>query len=262
MEEKGQIKISLGIVILLFIIMILIMSLIGVWYYYSKNYEYSTREENKSSKLEENVKNNVQDNSTQMGDIKNEIDEEKNKQEENIKSYKTLSIDTATKKIVDDDVESYYIEAGEIFGISLSVSEGKAYVSSSTATNWVEYGIVSNEKDVKLPTGRSVEITGFDKKIIDAKISCYGQSIGGVFAVFLMDDGTLEYSSIQNIVKNLTTEGKVENISSIQRLYACDTMWKDGGGQSSIIALDIENNMYDIGYTLNRMGKIVDNGVS
>lgn len=39
-------------------------------------------------------------------------------------------------------------------------------------------------------------------------------------------------------------------------------MWKDGGGQSSIIALDIENNMYDIGYILNRMGKIVDNGVS
>lgn len=261
MEEKGQIKISLGIVILLFIIMILIMALIGVCYYYSKNYENSIGEEVKNSKQEEDVKNIVQNNQTQMENVKNGTEEDKNKTEENKNSYKTLSIDTATKKIVDDDVGTYYIQAGEIFGISLSVSEGKAYVSS-TATNWVEYGIVSNEKDVKLPIGRSIEITGFDKKIIDAKISCYGQSIGEVFTVFLMEDGTLEYASIQSIVKNLTTEGNVENVSNIQRIYACDTMWKDGGGQSSIIAIDIENNMYDIGYLLNRMGKVVDNGVS
>lgn len=73
-----------------------------------------------------------------------------------------------------------------------------------------------------------------------------------MYFVFLMEDGTLEYSSAKNMLTTLTTEGKVENVSNIQRIHECEVGFQndDEGGINTIIALDYENNMYDIGYIL------------
>ena len=65
-----------------------------------------------------------------------------------------------------------------------------------------------------------------------------------------MEDGTLTYTTIQNLIKNSTVEGKVNNVLNIQRIYNCSVGYRDGGGFSSVVAIDNEDNLYDIGYIL------------
>ena len=168
-------------------------------------------------------------------------------------NFISLSIDTANKKIVDEDIESYSI-SNNIFSsgiVNLSVRDGKVYlVNEMSNDKWIEYEIVEKESDIKVNHKYEAEIKGFAKKVVDVEMSCYGHTINEVFFVFLMEDGTLEYTSIENVIRNLTTEGKVDGVEDIQRIYNCSTEFKGGGGSSSIIALDSNNNMYDIGYIL------------
>ncbi len=181
-----------------------------------------------------------------------ENEEEADKQiEENAISkqiFTPLSMYTATKKVVDDNREGYYISK-ENYDVNLSIREGKVYFTSFL--NNELYSILGiNENDIKVSEKRAAEVTGFTKKVVDAEICCW-QTIETMYFVFLMEDGTLEYSSIKNMVTNLTTEGKVENVSNIQRIHECAVGLKnDMGSINTIIALDYENNMYDIGYIL------------
>ena len=171
----------------------------------------------------------------------------------NKNSYVPLSIDTATKKVVDPEISTRYITNNDSYNlISISIRDGRVYFSSGfSKEEWVGYGIAENQNVVKISKNYESEITGFNKKVIDAKVSCNGQSIDRVYVVFLMEDGTLEYSTIQNLVKNSSVEGKVNNVSNIQRIYNCSVGWgADEGGMSSVEALDKDNNLYDVGYVI------------
>ena len=228
MEEKKQIKVSLGTAILLFIIIILVVALGGMWFYFNNKVE----EKNEDKIIENEIKQNIEEKDERI-------------------TYKTLSIDTAKKKEVNSGISGYNIVKRDVFGLYLSIREGKVYFTSEfEKEKWVEYEVAKDKNDVKVSKNFETEITGFDKKIIDAQISCNGHRISDCYIVFLMEDGTLEYSSIKNVVTNLTTEGRVNIVSNIQRIYNCNVRWTDGGGKSSVIALDHENNMYDIGYIL------------
>ena len=244
MEEKKQVKLSLGITICIFIIILLIIALFGVVYYYNKK---------ESNDIAEN------NNSTTRVEMKEELEpatvteiseDEKEDNNQNTDIFNALSIDTATKKIVDDEIVAYYINKQEL-GLNVSVREGKVYFTTEmNKKQLVEYEVVSNENEVKTSENFEKQITGFDKKVIDAEIACMGNAVKDCFIVFLMEDGTLEYSTIKNLVMNLKTEGKVNNISNIQKIHTCSVGWYDGGGRESIVALDYENNLYDIGYVL------------
>ena len=166
--------------------------------------------------------------------------------------YVPLSIDTATKKVVnpETDIKSITDDGGYDL-MSIRIENGKIYfVSKLSKEEWVNYGIAGSQNEVKASKNYESEITGFSKKVVDVKCSWNGQTINEVYLVFLMEDGTLTYTTIQNLIKNSAVEGKVNDISNIQRIYNCSVGYRDGGGPSSVIAIDNENNLYDIGYIL------------
>ena len=166
--------------------------------------------------------------------------------------YVPLSIDTATKKIVnpETDIKSITDDGGYDL-MSIRIENGKIYfVSKLSKEEWVNYGIAGSQNEVKASKNYESEITGFSKKVVDVKCSWNGQTINEVYLVFLMEDGTLTYTTIQNLIKNSTVEGKVNNVLNIQRIYNCSVGYRDGGGFSSVVAIDNEDNLYDIGYIL------------
>ena len=133
----------------------------------------------------------------------------------------------------------------------IRIENGKIYfVSKLSKEEWVNYGIAGSQNEVKASKNYESEITGFSKKVVDVKCSWNGQTINEVYLVFLMEDGTLTYTTIQNLIKNSTVEGKVNNVLNIQRIYNCSVGYRDGGGFSSVVAIDNEDNLYDIGYIL------------
>ena len=166
--------------------------------------------------------------------------------------YVPLSIDTATKKVVnpETDIKSITDDGGYDL-MSIRIENGKIYfVSKLSKEEWVNYGIADSQNEVKASKNYESEITGFSKKVVDVKCSWNGQTINEVYLVFLMEDGTLTYTTIQNLIKNSAVEGKVNDVSNIQRIYNCSVGYRDGGGFSGVVAIDNENNLYDIGYIL------------
>lgn len=245
MDEKKSIKVSLGTVICIFIIVILLVALGGVFFYYNSQEKLNNAQESiiKGEIKEESTSNQVL---AQNSDVKTSSS---TKEEEAIDTnqYTTLSVFTANKKITDPNTEDFYI-CRDFFGIYITISKtGKVEFSTEyDNSQFVDYGIVEKESDVKIKKNFASEITGFDKKVIDVEMGCYGQTLEAVYVVFLMEDGTLEYATIENLVKNSAVEGKVENVNNIQRMQRCST-WG-----YAVMALDSNNNLYDIGYILNK----------
>ena len=166
--------------------------------------------------------------------------------------YVPLSIDTATKKVVNPETDIKSITDDGVYDLmSIRIENGKIYfVSKLSKEEWVNYGIADSQNKVKASKNYESEITGFSKKVVDVKCSWNGQTINEVYLVFLMEDGTLTYTTIQNLIKNSAVEGKVNDVSNIQRIYNCSVGYRDGGGFSGVVAIDNENNLYDIGYIL------------
>lgn len=245
MNENKTLKVSLGTVLCMFIIVSLVIALILMYYKYNQNNNELTNNQKEENIVLKNSYN--KEKSTQ-------INTDTQKSEENIiaseNKFIPLSVYTATKKVADENREGYTI-IKENNDICLSISDGKVYFTSLLNNEyWSTLGI--NKNDIKVSEKYSAEITGFTKKVVDAEICCY-QTLETMYFVFLMEDGTLEYSSLKNMVTNLTTEGKVKNVSNIQRIHNCAVGFTNTeGSMDTIIALDYENNMYDIGYILNK----------
>lgn len=216
MDEKKSIKVSLGTVICIFIIVILLVTLGLIFFFYISKEPMIINEEIKEEAIDTN-------------------------------QYTALSVYTANKKITDPNTENFFLYR-DFFGIDITIfKNGKVEFSTEyDNSQFVKYEIVEKESDVKIKKHFASEITGFDKKVIDVEIGCYGQTLPFVYVVFLMEDGTLEYATIENLVKNSAVEGRVENVNNIQRLQRCAT-WG-----TAVMALDSNNNLYDIGYILHK----------
>lgn len=173
------------------------------------------------------------------------INEEIKEEAIDTNQYTALSVYTANKKITDPNTENFFLYR-DFFGINITIFKNEKVEFSTEYDNsqFVKYEIVEKESDVKIKKNFASEITGFDKKVIDVEMGCYGQTLPFVYIVFLMEDGTLEYATIENLVKNSAVEGRVENVNNIQKLQRCST-WG-----TAVMALDSNNNLYDIGYIL------------
>ena len=171
--------------------------------------------------------------------------------------YIPLSIYTANKKIVGKNFNIYDSFNEETDVVSIHVINGKVWFTSRwDKSTWTEFlGIPEN--NIKASKNYSVEVTGFSKKVIDVEISHY-QTIETYLFVFLMEDGTVEYSGIKNMLTNLTSEGEVPNVSKIHSINTISTTHKDQanmsiylGSASTVLALDHQNNSYDIRAIIN-----------
>lgn len=93
--------------------------------------------------------------------------------------------------------------------------------------------------------GTKQKINGFTKKVVDAcTISDEHQFMGSTF-IFLMEDGTVEYSSLQNMLDKVSTQGIIKGLKDIIRLQKVE-LSNSGWADSSAIAIDKDNNYYDV----------------
>lgn len=250
-EKKEKTKVRLSTAILVLIIIILIVA--GVFIYYQNyltNKQLEGTQENLKlsqeavSKLQNTISNTNNTTTNTTGNTTVSTTTSTN--------FKQLSIENATPKNVDKTVEAYYqIEycGNNIF--TITIDQGKASIlTNKEPQEFVIEGLVTNTSELKLEYGKQKPLTGFNKKIVDVKFG-WGQQVSGSIACFLMEDGTVEYSTINNLVKNLSSQGKVENLSNIEKIVSVNTKYADGGS-TTILAIDNENNLYDIGYMINK----------
>ena len=60
-----------------------------------------------------------------------------------------------------------------------------------------------------------------------------------------MEDGTIEYSSLQNMLSNMSSQGIIKELKDMVRLQKVE-LSNSGWADSSAIAIDKDNNYYDV----------------
>lgn len=233
-KEKVQVRLSTAICI----IIIIILLLAGAYAFYQNYLIRNELEANKSSLQSSQTTVNQLENTTSVASS----------------DFKMLSIDTAIPKEGYKDTK-YSLNKDFYSLFNISIRDGEAYFLSNDELNeFVISGIVTNENELKIQKGKEEKITGFNKKVVDVDFGGGQQATGCVIA-FLMEDGTVEYSTIKNMVTKVTTQGKVEGLKNILKVNYVNA-WDGYSGSTTVIALDNENNLYDIVYMLKKSGKI------
>lgn len=216
MEEKKKIKIGWGMAISILIILIIL--LIGGFLLYK--------------------------NHTKIVELEDIIAKQKVEKEEIIMP----SLFTSNAKKTNDDVEYSLSLSDDSKSFQIKIKEGVPTIATVfKAEQLKEYGldvskIKINEKEQK--------INGFTKKVVDAcTITDEHQLIGTTF-VFLMEDGTIEYSNLQNMIENVSTQETIKELKNIIRLQKVE-LSNPGWEDSSAIAIDKDNNYYDMSEYIN-----------
>lgn len=246
MESKNEIKIGLGTVISI----IVILALIAVIFFiiYNNNIKINDLERTMSKQkadyeqILEEQKNNAKKDSEE-----NEIEETNSKENNETKNntkFVAPSIHTGIAKNVEEDARYELIMANESY-FWAEIEDGKVYIGTGMGMNdealyrWVE------TDQVKIKNQQSQEIAGFNKKVVDVHFANLSQNDIATHVLFLMEDGTVEYSSINNIIINATSQGKLEGLENIIKVQDVEVYYDDGGHCSTIL-IDKDNNYYDI----------------
>ena len=218
-----------------FLIGILIAAIIigtgfGVkWEVDSFNAKYNTPIENHLKEVEEETVND---------EIK-ELDLEKCLNTENI-TYSNIS------------------ENNSDLGLDMEINSDKKSITLNF--DWNKFGPIVGTPG----SNHSIQITGFSKTIDNTFIGIIGQSEYGLKLIYLMEDKTLEYTSLfENDNLNYTYEystdgkitgehfetyGKIDGINSIVKLYNADAFPSDApvGGYKTILAQKADGSFYDL----------------
>ena len=117
-----------------------------------------------------------------------------------------------------------------------------------------------SEKDIKVEPHKSIEVTGFSKKVVDVEIGCMGQGAWADIFIFIMEDGSVEYSNVKNMLTNVSSKGKINGLENIVRVQNVDGWDPEGGGALSILAIDKDNVCYDIADYIENVEDIILEG--
>lgn len=163
--------------------------------------------------------------------------------------FKAPSLATSKAKIAENNASYNFNYEGDVF--SGRIENGEPYLTCKKEKNWIVDTAIAKENEIKMEQYKECKISGFSKKVVEIYEGFFGQQDVERYILFLMEDGTVEYSTISNLVKNLSTQGQVKNASNIVKLQNVSVgyMVENGeieGGISSVIAIDKDNNFYDL----------------
>ena len=222
MEEKKQIKVSLGTAVCVFIIIILLLVIAGMYVYY--NYTPKNNDKNNNSTV---ISNKTEDNSKNINEINNIISNENksiNQKSENVLEN-WPNIDT-----------SKIVNPGNGYTYSQKCMDGNSYtISKDKRSITIDY---TNEK-----------ISGFDKNIESACIYFLGQ--GSLdFNVFLYEDGTVAYATGKEPGK-IIEFSEISDIIKVAAITHTRKVEYENGEigdftESTIIAIDNNGKIYDL----------------
>ena len=229
-------RVSLGVIISIIIILVLLIG--GAYLIYNYNNkivelekELAQQNINNEEKIVENkISNTIQSNTS-----------------EKIEKFVVPSIYTGIAKNVEEGA-TYQLEKFDGNNFYMYLQDGKIYINTN-----IEEQICAflNVSQIKLKNGLSQEITGFSKKVVDIYIINISQNGIPTHFIFLMEDGTLEYSSLRNIATNLSSQGEIKDLKNIVKVQDVSLGYSDGGGHTSAIAIDKDNNYYDLAKYIN-----------
>ena len=128
---------------------------------------------------------------------------------------------------------------------SISIENGIPYIYWYRVENEYLNDLVK-QWNITLNTNQSQKITGFTKDVVDVHMGGIGQDFTSEIIIFQMEDGTIEYSTIKNMMKNVSTQGEIEVLKDIVKLQDAISYVEEGGGGVTIIAIDKDNNCYDL----------------
>ncbi|MBR3249271.1 MAG: hypothetical protein IKF83_01060 [Clostridia bacterium] len=246
MEKKEPIKISLPMFITVIVLLIAIISGIYVFMQNQKLDKEITGLKEQISKTQ-TEKNELQDKLNNASNVVSNT-EESNTDTNNSNDEKFIvpSLSTGTVKNAISNWK-YDLEISDNLCM-ISLNSGIPYISWNTKIKDEKINSTLNDLskwyNVTL-TDESQKISGFNKKVVDVHIGGIGQDISGQVYIFQMEDGTIEYSTIENMIKNVSTQGKIgqlKNIVKIQDAVVDD----DLSGFYTVVAIDKDNNCYDL----------------
>ena len=245
MEEKKQIKVSLGAVISVFIIILLSVALVGMYYYYNfvviPKYEVANKE---TENITENEQGNVNnENDTDMEEVtpKDQFDLALM----SIEGKECLNYESregVTRKYTIRDIHS------EKNGIEIEEFDDKLYLMvNSSRLNNVCGQIINIQSDKRF------EITNIDtSNVKNIYISDYEQDSSWNYAFFLMNDGTVEWLDLEEALKNknFVAEGKIESVTKVEKIakleFIYDSEHPNARIESTIIAIKEDGRYYDL----------------
>lgn len=247
-NEKKQ-KNSNGTIILIVILVIVILGM-GVYIAYDKGVIFSSpREESKS-----------EDSEKQSNEDANGIVEEKPLDLSKCLNNTTASYHDST------DIE-------ENNGLSMKINSDQKSVTLNI--DWQIFGPLSSAS-AWAQENKQYQISGFSKNIKATFVGEIGQDAKGITLFYLMEDGTVEYTSMfvrktdaQNNMyfamnytfdysddgrvtgEHFVTQGMINNVADVIKLYTVQTTYDLGGGAVTTIGAKSDGSFYDLGSIIN-----------
>lgn len=151
-----------------------------------------------------------------------------------------------------EDSDTCYYEKNEPMefddlGVKIEISNNKAYLTMDTQNENLST-IIDKTNFEKLKNVKNQEITGFSAKPTQVYYGEFGQDVIGRVILFLMDDGTVEYIKLMNMLENQTykSTGKIQNLSDVKQFDVLSVSDTEGGGYVTTIAIDKDGYYYDL----------------
>ena len=179
--EKENKNIGKGVFVLITLLVLIILCLVG-YICYDKEIIFNKAEEKKfeNTKVVGTDDNKIVDDSVET---KNEVKE--------LDLSKSLNTTGVTYSDVSDTKEAY--------GLSMRINDDKKSITLSI--DWNVFGPLSRASAFAKVV-EDYQITGFSKNVKETFVGSLGQDSVGITLFYLMEDGTVEYTSM--FVKNDT----------------------------------------------------------
>ena len=218
--EEGRKKKNTGLIVTIIILILIIVGM-GVYIAYDKGVIFKT-----SADVEE-----------KKGKVEKEVEKEEPKQEE---TQKPIGLDSdKCINIKDFNYTAFY----GLSGVTARLSSDKKSVNFSG--RWDLF-------DGSQPTGNTFEynINNFEGEIAEVLIGSFGQDNYHSAIIYLMSDGTVEYTPIRKAKESndFKSYGKVNGVEDIVRIKTVFIEPKNSptGGGVSIIAQKADGTFYNL----------------
>ena len=245
-KENKPMKVSFNIAILVIIIMMLIG--IIIW---SCVIIKGLRNSNKQLEIIASSKEIPKEEKEEIAETSNNIEEsENNTTEDTVAQVKELGHFNPSKgKNIEPGV-TYETDAFiDIYNISVNLSlNEKNQVEVLVYDNGKESDPENFVKSMKRKKDVPEIMTGFSGKVEEIEIAEMGQEISNSYFLFLMEDGSVEYISIVDLLdtSNLASRGKLKGLENIVRVKNVGARESEGTGWATTLAFDVDGNFYDI----------------
>ena len=137
-------------------------------------------------------------------------------------------------------------------GLDIQISEDKMHAVLNI--DWDKFMSILNINNYE--NARRIDVLGFQKKIKSGYRGIFGHEGGGNI-LFLMEDGSVEYIDLFDIIEkdhistNTITTKQIPNVTDIEEFHRTSFYFENGGGGATTIAMKKDKTFYDLSSLIN-----------